>query len=73
MAEAEPVGEHEHQAKSDDGMNIDLVCEERDLLQVNVMMARDQRGRARETNEDIVSWHRLGTSAEGLGERRRSA
>ena len=55
MADAEPVDEHEHQAKSDEGMDIVLVHEERVLQHVIMMTARDQRDRARETHEGIVS------------------
>ena len=54
MVDAEPVGEHERQAKSDEDEDIDIVREKRDLQQVIMMMALGQRGRARETHAGIV-------------------
>ena len=55
MAEAEPAVEHEHHANPDERMDLDLVREERDLRQVITLMAKDQRDRARETQEGIAS------------------
>ena len=55
MADAEPAVEHEHQANPDEGMALDLVRGEWDLRQVLMLMAKDQRDRARETHEGITS------------------
>ena len=55
MADVQLVIEPEPQVKSDEGMDLDLVHEDRDLRQVIAMMAKDQRYQARETHEGVIS------------------
>ena len=55
MADVEPVVEPERQVRSDEGMDLDLVHEDRDLRQVIAMLAKDQRDQARETHEGVIS------------------